>query len=115
MHSLAPVLVLLSLCLGALTTGCDPGAGVIYVNQTDRNLRFYGDDAAEDFMVELQPHSSVDAAVLEHLWTGLVVVKDTKGRTLLRRELTWEELEAQDFRIVVRPEDIATPTSTPEG
>ena len=112
-----PVLLLL---LAAVATGCDPGAGVTWVNQTDQSVVIYlSDEGGSDRGNPLPPHSTITQAVIKHVWRGMVVIRDEQGNVLFRQKLTWDEFEAQGFRFVITeamlspPSPSPTPTPTP--
>lgn len=96
-----------SLAVGACTVAtllvflaaCDPGHSVTYVNNTPYRLRIY--DAKDRLVAELEPFEMNTGTELEHLWTGRRVAKTQDGRVVFQADLTWEELKAQDWRIVI--------------
>ena len=92
-------------------TACEPGAGVTWVNETDETVDIFAGEDAEDFVTTLQPHSSIRMGEFEHLWEDVVLVKDQTGNVLITEEITWEELEEQGFRFVIRQE-MLSPTPT---
>jgi hypothetical protein len=93
----------------ASAVACDPGHSVTYVNNTPYRLRIY--DAKDRLVAELEPFEMNTGSELEHLWTGRRVAKTQDGRVVFQADLTWEELKAQDWRIVVT-EDMLSPTPT---
>lgn len=94
-------------------SACDPGAGITWVNETDRRLNVYLGDDLDDFDLTLPPRSSVRAATIEIVWSGIVVIRDEQGVILARHEISWEELKAQGFRFVITEEGLS-PTALPE-
>jgi hypothetical protein len=78
----------------ATAPGCDPGATIKYVN---------------DVIVEA--YSTVRAGTIITEFKDVVVLRDKDGNLLLRKEITWDELKAQDFRFVIT-EDMLSPTPT---
>ncbi|MCH7511235.1 MAG: hypothetical protein IIB19_02600 [Chloroflexi bacterium] len=97
--------------LAGLAVGCDPGAGLTWVNETDQDVFIYlGDDRdLDDFSHRLGPRSRIEGvATIIAVWKDVVVVRDRQGNILLRKEITWDELKAQDFIFVIRPEDIGS-------
>lgn len=103
-----PALIVITLAFA----GCDPGAGITWVNETDKTVDVYLGEDLDDFDVRLLPRSIKEIATIKAVWEDVVVLRDEEGTLLFRQELTWDELEAQDFRFVVTPEMIA-PTPTP--
>ena len=95
----------------ATTVACDPGATITYVNETDRTLIVYTADDRELDVYDalLEPHSTVRAGTIKMTFKDVVIVRDQAGNTLLRREITWDELEAQGFRFVIT-EEMLSPT-----
>ena len=95
------------LALASLAVGCDPGAGLTWVNETDQAVFIYLGDDRDDLDVSLGPRSRLeDVATIIAVWSDVVVVRDRQGNILMRKEITWDELKAQDFIFVIRPEDI---------
>ena len=84
------------------TSACDPGAGITWVNETDQTVYIYLGDDLDDFDGSLPPHTSLEAATIETVWEDVVVVRNREGDVILRREITWAELEEQGFRFVIR-------------
>jgi hypothetical protein len=100
-----------ALLMLASAVACDPGHSVTWVNETGRTVSVFAGDDPEDLVTTLSPHSSKELGELKHLWEDVVVVKDEDGSILSRKEITWEELKAQDWRIVITEEMLApTPT-----
>jgi len=104
---IAFALILASIAL----TACDPGAGITWVNETDVQLQIYLGDDLDDFDLSLAPHSSKEGATIEAVWEDVVVVRDQQSNILFRQEITWDELEAQDFRFEIT-EEMLSPTPT---
>lgn len=97
------------LALAGLAVGCDPGAGLTWVNETDQDVLIYLGDDLDDLDVRLPARSRLeDVATIIAVWRDVVVVRDVQGNILLRKEITWDELKAQDFIFVIRPEDIGS-------
>ena len=93
--------------VAAALAGCDPGAGVTWVNETDDFVVVYLRDEFEPELGSvIPPRSSKTEGVIIAVWKDLIVVRDQAGHLLLREEITWDELKAQDFRFVIRQEDI---------
>ena len=94
------------------TVACDPGAGVSWVNETDETVVVYlRDEFVEEFGSTVPPRSTKTEAVIKAVWKDVVVIRDEQGNVLFRQELTWDELKAQDWRIVIT-EDMLSPTPT---
>jgi hypothetical protein len=49
----------------------------------------------------LAPHATEIFGDFQRFWTGGVVAKSGDGRVVFSAHLTWEELKAQDYRIVI--------------
>jgi len=92
-------------------TACDPGANITWVNESDQEVGIYLGDDLDDFETSVPPHSSETLGTIEAVWVDVVVVRDKQKRVLLRQEITWDELKAQDFRFVIT-EDMLSPTPT---
>ncbi len=104
------VLVLgVMLTLAGLTLGCDQGAELTWVNETDQDVRIYLSDDPDALYVSVAARSRLgDITYIIAVWQDVVVVRDRQGNILLRKEITWDELKAQDFIFVIRPEDIGS-------
>ncbi len=86
------------------TMACDPGAGVTWVNETDQTVLIYLGDEPNGTGTLLEPHSTKTEAVIKAVWEDVVVIRDRRGNILFRQEITWDELEAQDFRFEITEE-----------
>ena len=96
--------------LGALLlsgAGCDPGHNVTYVNRTPYMLWLY--DAEDRVVTKLEPFETNTGGEFEHLWTGRRVARTGDGRVVFSVDLTWDELRAQDYRIVIEEQGIPAP------
>jgi hypothetical protein len=92
----------LAAVLGALLPlglACDPGHDVTYANKTPYMLCLY--DAEDRLVAKLEPFETNTGGELEHLWTGRRVARTGDGRVVFSVDLTWDELKAQDYRIVI--------------
>ena len=97
--------------LASLAVGCDPGAELTWVNETDQDVFIYLGDGRDldEFSHSLGPRSRIEGvATIIAVWKDVVVVRDRQGNILLRKEITWDELKAQDFIFVICPEDIGS-------
>ena len=83
-------------------TACDPSAEITWVNETDQTVNVHLGDDLDDFDVSLPPHTSKRVETIEAVWEDVVVVRDREGGVILRQEITWDELEEQGFRFVIR-------------
>ncbi len=106
MRALAGLVIGFILLTGGFA--CDPGATVTWVNESDETVDIFAGDDAEDFVTTLQPHSSTKLGELKSLWEDIVVIRDKEGTVLFRQELTWDELEAQDFRFEITDEMLSS-------
>jgi hypothetical protein len=97
----------------ATAVACDPGATITYVNETGRTVLVYTAEDLEpnEYDALLGPHSTVQATTLEMHFKDVVILRDKDGNLLFRKEITWDELKAQDFRFVIT-EDMLSPTPT---
>jgi hypothetical protein len=97
----------------ATAPGCDPGATIKYVNETDKTVIVYTADDRDlsDYDVIVEAYSTVRAGTIITEFKDVVVLRDKDGNLLLRKEITWDELKAQDFRFVIT-EDMLSPTPT---
>lgn len=97
-----------------LATACDPGANITYVNNTTYKVRIYKSN--NHFVADLNPSEERTFSTQKDLWTGGIVAKTQDGRTVFSIDLTWEQLKAQGYRIVISEEATpspAAPTATP--
>ena len=105
-----PTLVVMTLAFA----GCDPGAGITWVNETDQTVVVYFGEDLDDFDGSYPPHSITEVGTIRAVWVDIVVLRDEEGTVLFRQELTWDELKAQGFRFEITEEMIApTPTQAP--
>lgn len=108
------IVLVLGLATAILMAGCDPGADVTYVNDTATTVVVYLGDDLEKREAVIPPHSSDTGLTIDAVWEDVIVVRDEQGEVLLRQELTWDELEAQDFRFVIDENSLVpTPTESP--
>ena len=89
-------------------TGCDPGAEITWVNETDQTVDVYLGDDSNDFDGSYPPHSSTEVGTIKAVWDDVIVIRDRDGTVLFRQELTWDELAAQDFRFEITEEMLST-------
>jgi hypothetical protein len=109
----AGVVAICLLLLLATTVACDPGATIKYVNETDKTVIVYTADDRDlsDYDVIVDPHSTVRAGTIIMEFKDVVILRDKDGNLLMRKEITWDELKAQDFRFVIS-EEMLSPTPT---
>lgn len=94
--------------------GCDPGATITYVNETDQRVSIYLGDSIDRFDVSIAPHSKAEVGTIATEWRDVVVVRDGQENVILRKEITWDELKAEDFRFVITEEMLSpTPSASP--
>jgi hypothetical protein len=91
----------------------DQGHAVTYVNETDQTVIIYYGDDLDDREWVIGPGEVDEVGTLKHVWTDVLVFRDEDGNVLERRELTWGELKAQDYRVVIRAEDLGIAASDP--
>lgn len=96
----------------AVSSACDPGADITWVNDTSHQVRVYFSDDLNAFATSVPPNSSGTWGFIEGDWTGIVVVRDEQLNILLREEITWDELKARGFRFVIT-EEVLWPTPSP--
>jgi len=82
--------------------GCDPGAEIIWVNETDETANVYLGESEDDFDVSIQPHRTLRVDTIKAVWEDVVVVRDDAGNIVLRLEITWDQLKEQGFRFVIK-------------
>jgi len=80
---------------------CGEQGESVWINETGHTLAVYEGDGHEDLIVTLRPHSDEEVRIHEQLWVDTIIVRDSQGNELMRQTLTWEDFEAQDFRIVI--------------
>ncbi len=102
------LIILLLIVLPIALTACDPGAGITWINETDRTVVVFLDDEYDDSGVSIQPHSSRTLATIKMVWNDIVVLRDEEGTVLFRQELTWDELAEQDFRFEITVEMLSS-------
>jgi len=89
--------ILLMLALTAAS--CDEGNNIAYVNMTDRTLEVFINDLLE---VTLEPYETRELGMIKFSLPRLFEAKDEDGTVVFSETLTWEDLEAREFRIVFR-------------
>ena len=89
--------ILLMLALTAAS--CDEGNNIAYVNMTDRTLEVFINDLLE---VTLEPYETRELGMIQFSLPRLFEAKDEEGTVVFSETLTWEDLEAREFRIVFR-------------
>ncbi len=110
MSVIGRVILLAAVIMGlVLAAGCDPGATVTYVNETDQRVSIYLGDNIDRFDVSIAPHSKAEVGTIATEWRDVVVVRDDQENVILRKEITWDELKAEDFRFVIT-EEMLSPT-----
>jgi hypothetical protein len=88
----------------------DPGWDeVTYVNNTSHALRMY--DGKDRYFADLAPFGSRTFGESRRHWTGGAVAKTADGRVVFSVDLTWDELKAQDYRIVIEEQGVPPPSS----
>jgi hypothetical protein len=100
----------------ATSLACKSGATITYVNETDKTLIIYTADDREPEIYDalLEAHSTVRAGTVRITFKNVVIARDKDGNTLLRKEITWDELKAQGFRFVITEDMLSpTPAATP--
>jgi len=86
--------------LGLMAMGlAHQGAGITYVNATPHTLWIY--EGEGDFEFELKPFETRAFSTYKHLWDPPTVAITEDGRVVFSVDLTWDELKAQDYRIVI--------------
>jgi hypothetical protein len=88
-----PFLVLMAMGLA------HQGANITYVNGTAHTLRIY--EGESDFEFELKPFETRTFSTYKHSWNPPTVARTGDGRVVFSVDLTWDELKAQDYRIVI--------------
>jgi len=93
------LVVAFGLLLLAGLTACDEGNDITYVNMTDRTLQVYIDDL---LVHTLEPYETRQALILKFSLPKLFEAREEDGTVVFSETLTWEDLEAREFRIVFR-------------
>jgi hypothetical protein len=93
----------------ALGAACKPGANITYVNNTTHKVRVYKSN--HHFVADLNPSQERTFSTYKHLWTGGILAETRNGRVVFSVDLTWDELKAQDYRIVIEEQGVPTPTA----
>ena len=106
--STAVLLVLLGMLLFS-GIGCEPGANITYVNNTTHKVRVYKTN--RHFVADLNPYQERTFSTHEDLWTGGIVAETEDGRVAFTISLTWDQLKAQGYRIVIEEQAIPSPTA----
>lgn len=81
-----------------LSLACDPVQAVTYENETDRTVTVFRDDT---LIVTLEPSEKKKFSTLEFVEPRTFEAKDQSGRVIYSETLTWDELKAQGWRIVI--------------
>jgi hypothetical protein len=87
--------VLLMLALTAVS--CDEGSDIKYVNMTEKTIEVYIDDL---LVHTLEPYETRQAAILKFSLPKLFEAREENGTVVFSETLTWEDLEAREFRLV---------------
>ena len=94
-------------------TGCDPSHEVTYENRTSYTVTVFlngGYDAT------LGPFESYTSDVIKYVDATTFEARDENGRTIFSESLTYEELENQEWKIIITEEAApGSPTPTPEA
>lgn len=108
-RTLAISLVVATISVAALA--CDPGISVTFENQTDHEIRVSvvdDPDRAGGFDAVASGATRTLSYLTRNPEVFRVVIVDGIGNTLLNDIFTIDELEARDFRFVIRPEGIGS-------
>ena len=92
----------------ASAVACDPGHTVTFENRTSHTVTVFR-GGARDFV--LKPSEKAGYTILEFAGPMTFEARDESGKVIYSQTLTWEELKAQDWRIVIT-EDMLSPTPT---
>lgn len=112
--------IALSLILGCLVISllaCEPWPIVAYHNETPERLLVYQDG---EYQFDLQPGETRRFNMTEEVWSTDLRVLNEQGVIVLDEEITWEEVERRDFKIVIEgqvtsPEDKQQPIKDPSS
>jgi hypothetical protein len=96
------------LLLLATTVACDPGHTVTFENRTSHTVTVFR-GGARDFV--LKPSEKAGYTILEFAGSMAFEARNESGKVIYSETLTWEELKAQDWRIVITQE-LLSPTPT---
>jgi hypothetical protein len=82
-----------------LLIACDPAQQVKLVNDTEQEITVSFGDAEEGV---LDPGESLTLLDLEYSGGQVFQARNTEGDVVFAAELTWEELRAMDWTLVIR-------------
>ncbi len=76
---------------------CDEGADITYVNMTDSTLEVYIDGLLD---LTLEPNEARELLILKFSIPKLFQAQRRDGTVIFSEKLSWEDLEAREFRLV---------------
>lgn len=88
--------------IAVLSTGCDPGHDVRYVNSTDQRLTILVDGAKE---TTVGPMESVEVLTLEYPGASTFEAENDQGLTVYSEALTWNQLRQRGWEILIVAEN----------
>ena len=91
-----------------MTLACHVEHEVTWVNNTPYKLSIYDDK--DRLVTELEPFETRTLGDAKFLWPKRMVVRSEDGRLISRIDLTWDELKAQGYRIVIEEQAVPTPS-----
>ena len=79
-------------------------------NETRRHLVITLEDSdfqdSDDYELELPPCRSKSKPISSARWTGVVTIYGALGGSLLRTEMSWNDLKENGFKFIVKPESL---------
>jgi hypothetical protein len=96
--------------LAALTVACHVEHEVTWVNNTPYKLSIR--DSKDRSVTTLEPFETLTLGDAKFLWTDQTFAFSEDGRLISRIDLTWEQLKAQGYRIVIEEQSVPPPSAT---
>jgi len=81
-----------------IASGCDPGHGVTFVNQTDRTIAVYENT---DLDANLAPAQQRTFTFIVFEGSRTFLARDEAGNVIFQQQYTWADLKRLQWRIVI--------------
>jgi hypothetical protein len=78
-------------------------------NPTSQHLIIFIGDDLDDLEADLAPCTAKEQPMTKDRWQGMVLVGASLGDEAYRRQLSWEQLERDGFRVTIDQELLPTP------
>jgi ABC-type uncharacterized transport system auxiliary subunit len=104
--------ILAPLLLALAFVACDPGATITYINETEQPVDIYLGTSPKAFDASVPAHSEKKVLTIRQVWNDRVIARDEHGAIVSEQHVTWDELKAQHFRVVISATGVL-PTGTP--